>query len=119
MQVILNADPHIEAGAAMAAHLKTVLNDALGRFGEQITRVEVHLADTNGHAKTHPEEILCTLEARMVGRDPIVVKEHAGSAHQAISGATGKLKRAVATALDKHDPRRSAGAPTPEPAEDA
>jgi hypothetical protein len=34
-----------------------------------------------------------------------VVKDRADNAHQAISGAVGKLKRAVATVLEKHDPR--------------
>ncbi len=95
----------------MAEHLTTVVTDALGRFGEQITRVEAHIADENGHVKTSPDEIQCTLEARLVGRDPVVVKDRAGSAHQAINGAVGKLKRAVATVLEKHDPRRSAAVP--------
>ena len=51
------------------------------------------------------DDTAATLEARLVGRDPVVVKHRAGNAHQAISGATGKLKRAVATVLEKHDPR--------------
>ena len=89
----------------MAEHLSTVVKDALGRFGEQITRVEAHLADENGHVKTSPDEIQCTLEARLVGREPVVVKDRAGNAHQAINGAVAKLKRAVATVLEKHDPR--------------
>lgn len=92
----------------MAAHLTTVVKEALGRFGEQITRVEAHLADANSHVKATPDEIQCTLEARLVGLEPVVVKERAGSAHQAIHGAVGKLKRAVGTVLEKHDPRRNA-----------
>ena len=39
--------------------------------------------------------------------DPVVVKDDAGAAHQAIRGAIGKLKRAVATALAKHDSMRN------------
>lgn len=92
----------------MAAHLTTVVKEALGRFGEQITRVEAHLADANSHVKATPDEIQCTLEARLVGLEPVVVKERAGSAHQAIHGAVGKLKRAVGTVLEKHDPRHNA-----------
>ena len=37
----------------------------------------------------------------------MVVKDRAGNAHQAIQGAVGKLKRAVATVLEKQDPRRN------------
>ena len=109
MQVLLNTDPHVDGRHQMAEHLESVVKDALGRFGEQVTRVEAHLADTNSHVKTHPDEIQCTLEARLVGLAPVVVKDQAGSAHQAIQGAATKLKRAVASALKRHEPRRAAG----------
>ena len=105
MQVLLNTDHHTDGRHEMAEHLATVVKEALGRFGEHITRVEAHLADENGHVKTSPDEIQCTLEARLVGREPVVVKDRAGNAHQAISGAVSKLKRAVSTVLEKHDPR--------------
>ena len=105
MQVLLNADHHTDGRHEMAEHLTMVIKEALGRFGEQITRVEAHLADENSHVKAGPDEIQCTLEARLVGREPVVVKDRAGNAHQAIHGAVGKLKRAVATVLEKHDPR--------------
>ena len=108
MQVILNTDPHVDGRHQMAEHLTTVITDALGRFGEQITRVEAHISDENSHVKAGPEEIQCTLEARLVGRDPVVVKDRAASVHQAVNGAAGKLKRAVATVLEKNDPRRNA-----------
>jgi ribosome-associated translation inhibitor RaiA len=109
MQVLLNTDPNVDGRQQMSEHLELVVKDALGRFGEQITRVEAHLSDANSLAKPSPDDIHCTLEARLRGRDPIVVKDHAGTAHQAINGAVGKLKRALATALDKHVPRRGEG----------
>ena len=112
MQVILNTDPHTDGRHEMALHLEATVKDALGRFGEHITRVEAHLADANSHVKANPDEIHCTLEARLVGMDPVVVKDHAGTAHQAIQGAISKLKRAVATALAKHDSRRNTELPT-------
>ena len=108
MQVLLNADHHTDGRHEMAQHLTTVVKEALSRFGEQITRVEAHLADENSQVKSGPGEIQCTLEARLVGREPVVVKDRASNAHQAIHGAVGKLKRAVATVLEKHDPRRDA-----------
>jgi len=40
-----------------------------------------------------------------VGLEPMVVKAHAGSAHQAIDSAVRKLKRAVASEIAKHEPR--------------
>jgi len=105
MQVLLHADPNTDGRHRMQEHLELVMKDALGRFGERITRVEAHLSDANSQAKAGPDDIHCTLEARVVAMDPIVVKDHAGSAHQAIDGAVRKLKRAVASELEKHDPR--------------
>lgn len=107
MQVLLNTDHHVDGRQEMAEHLTGVVKEALHRFGDHITRVEAHLSDANSHAKTTPDEIHCTLEARVAGQEPVVVKDHAATAHQAINGAVGKLKRAVATAFEKHDPRRA------------
>ncbi|MEO6032341.1 MAG: HPF/RaiA family ribosome-associated protein [Burkholderiaceae bacterium] len=113
---MLNTDPHTDGRHEMAAHLETVVRDALGRFGEQVTRVEAHLADANSRNKTSPDEIQCTLEARLVGLDAVVVKEQSQSAHQAIQGAVGKLQRAITTALAKRELRRTAVPPAdPDP----
>ena len=111
MQILLNSDPNTDGGHLMAAHLQQVVTDALARFGDHITRVEAHLSDVNSAAKSGPDDIHCTLEARLVGLDPLVVKDHAGNAHQAIEGAVRKLKRAVETALAKHEEPRRRAAP--------
>ena len=106
MQVLLNTDPHVDGRHQMAAHLETVVKDALSRFAGQVTRVEAHLADANSHLKNTPDDIHCTLEARLVGMDPVVVKDQANTAHQAIHGAVAKLKRAITTVVDKHEAHR-------------
>ncbi len=105
MQVLLHSDPNTNGSQPMAEHLNVVVKEVMGRFGERVTRVEAHLSDESGQAKTGAGDVHCTLEARLVGQDPVVVKDQAGSAHQAIDGAARKLQRAVATALAKHDPR--------------
>ncbi len=105
MQVSLQSDPNTDGSHLMTEHLTAVVKEALGRFGERITRVEAHLSDVNSQARSSADGIHCTLEARLVGLDAVVVKDHAGNAHQAIEGAVRKLKRAVGTALAKHDPR--------------
>lgn len=109
MQVLLNTDTHVDGRHQMAEHLESVVKDALHRFGDHVTRVEAHVTDAVSHAKPNPDDILCTLEARLVGLEPVVVKEHAATAHQAIQGAVTKLKRAIATSIDKHAPKRGVG----------
>jgi len=106
VQVLLNTDPHVDGRHQMAEHLNTVVKDALSRFADHVTRVEAHLADANSHLKNTPDDIHCTLEARLVGLDPVVVKDQANTAHQAINGAVAKLKRAITTVVDKHEVHR-------------
>lgn len=106
MQVILQADKNVEGGHLMAAHVQTVVNDALGRFGERVQRVEAHVSDTDGRARLGVNSIQCLLEARLADLEPVVVTENGPNAHQAIEGAVRKLKRAVGAAIGKHDPRR-------------
>lgn len=107
MQILLNTDPQVDGHQAMSDHFDTVVKAALGHYGERITRVEGHVTDANGAAKSGPDDIHCTLEARPVGREPVVVKDKAGTAHQAIQGALRKLERALATVFEKHDPRHA------------
>ena len=101
MQILLHSDPNTDGSHRMAAHLQEVVQDALERFGTRVTRVEAHLSDANGKSKAGGGDLQCTLEARLVGLDAVVVKDHADTAHQAIDGAVRKLKRAVASEFDK------------------
>ena len=105
MQILLHSDPNTDGRQAMADHLKAVVTDAMGHLGERIMRVEAHLSDVNSAARTGADDIHCTLEARLVGLEAIVVKDSAGNAHQAIDGAVRKLRRAVESKIGKHDPR--------------
>jgi ribosome-associated translation inhibitor RaiA len=105
MQVILHSDPNTDGSQPMADHVKTVVMNAVERFGERITGVDAHLSHVSSHATASPDDIHCAMEARLAGLEPVIVKDHAGSAHQAIEGAARKLKRAVGAALAKTDPR--------------
>lgn len=105
MQIFLHADPNTDGSQLMAEHVKGVVKVAMARFGERVTRVEAHLSDVHALAKSSDDGIHCTMEAKLVGLDTIVVKGHAGNAHQAIEGAVRKLKRAVGTEIAKHDLR--------------
>lgn len=105
MQVLLNTDHHIEGRDALARHVEQTVRESLDRFGEHVTRVEAHLADVNAH-KQGDDDIHCTMEARLAGFDPVVVKGSGPDVHQAISRTVGKLQRAVSAFLEKHDRKR-------------
>jgi ribosome-associated translation inhibitor RaiA len=106
MQVLLNSEPQIENHLAMATYLRERLADVMGHYGAHLARVDAHLSDANSAVKSDTDDIHCTLKASLPGFAPVVVKERAASAHQAIGNAVGKLNRAVAHAIGKHDTHR-------------
>ncbi|MQA20263.1 HPF/RaiA family ribosome-associated protein [Rugamonas rivuli] len=110
MQININADKTIDRHAGLDEHVQTVVSNALHRFGEQITRVEVHLSD-NLVQKSADGDNRCLMEARVTGYQPIAVSDHAATLHQAIGGSAEKLKRAIDSALGRlHDKRHANGA---------
>ncbi|MDQ2820007.1 MAG: HPF/RaiA family ribosome-associated protein [Pseudomonadota bacterium] len=113
MQININTDKTIQRGQGLEEHVETVVNAAVGRFGEHITRVEVHLSDENSQ-KSADGGNRCLLEARVTGYQPIAVSNHDKNLHLAISGAADKLKRAIDSALGRlHDKNLHSAKPVP------
>jgi len=100
MQIQINTDHHIEGHEALAAWASGEVKNAMGRHSEHITRVEIHLTDDNGH-KGRPGDKKCVLEARVEGRPPLVVTEHAENFHQSVTGAIDKLNRLIESTLGR------------------
>ena len=110
MQIQINTGESVNGREALYRHTEGVVTDALGRFGDHVTRVEIHLSDVNGH-KAGENDKRVLMEARIAGRQPIAVTDQAGSLHQAIDGATQKLKRSLDAALGKLADKRRIPAP--------
>jgi ribosome-associated translation inhibitor RaiA len=105
MKIQINTDAHIDGNEAVGARVSATVEQALDRFSEHITRVEVHLADENG-SKTGQRDQRCMLEARLEGRKPVAVTEHAATLEQAVQGAADKLARLLGSTLGRlHDHR--------------
>lgn len=102
MQIQINSDSNIERHDGLNLHIETVVQGALSHFKEQVTRVEVHLSDTNG-LKTGAADNRCLMEVRLQNHKPIAVTEHAATLHQSIQGAADKLKRSVDSTLGRLD----------------
>lgn len=100
MQILINTDHHIEGHEALSAWATSEVKNSLTRHSDHITRVEVHLTDENGN-KSGQEDKRCVMEARLQGRQPLAVTQHAENFHQAITGATDKLNRLIASTLGR------------------
>lgn len=100
MQVQINTDRNIEGNEALAARVSDVVESALSRFSERVTRVEVHLSDENAY-KGGQHDNRCMMEARVEGRQPMAVTHTAATRDQAVDGAAGKLARMIESALGR------------------
>ncbi len=100
MQIQINTDNTIERHEPLTRHVESVVGDALSRFSAHITRVVVHLSETND-SKSSSGDHRCVMEARIEGHPPIAAIDHAASLHQAIHGASEKLKRSIENTLGR------------------
>ena len=111
MQVQVNTSNGIENKDTLERWASDFLNDALARFGQDITRIEVQLRDTNS-SKSGPHDKRCTLEARIAGYDPVAATHHAPSQDEAFRGATQRLINLLDHTLGKLDRREHRGRDT-------
>lgn len=111
MQINVNTDKTIERHAGLDEHVHKVIEAALHRFGEHISRVEVHLSENNAQ-KSSDGDIRCLMEARVNGYQPIAVSAHSATLHQSINGAADKLQRAIDSTLGRlYDSKRHTSQP--------
>lgn len=103
MKIQINTDHNIEGREQMASEATSVVESALDRFRDRITRVEVHISDQNGD-KSGQADKRCMLEARLEGRPPTAVIHEAASLEEAVEGAAYKLARMLESTLGRlHD----------------
>lgn len=100
MHIQLNTDSHIQHDPSLVRHVEQAIESSLGRFSTQITRVEVHLRDTNA-GKAGDDDKHCLLEARLEGRPPVVASDDAATVALAVNGAAKKLQRALDSSLGR------------------
>ena len=113
MQVQVNTDHTIEGHEALAAQIRGVVEHALNRMSDHITRVEVHLTDERG-PKSGKNDKRCMMEARLEGRQPIAVTDEAATVDLAVDSAAHKLARLIEHTLGKlHDKRNHRTDPPP------
>jgi ribosome-associated translation inhibitor RaiA len=99
MQIQLNTDRNIEGHEALATQVSSVVESALTRYSDHITRVEVHLSDESSDKKDGKDDMRCVMEARLKGRQPVAVTHQAATLDQAVDGAADKLTRLMESTL--------------------
>jgi hypothetical protein len=100
VQVQINTDHNIDGHEALNARVRGVVENALGRFSDRITRVEIHLSDENSH-KNGPDDKRCVLESRLEGRQPVAVTHRAATVDDAVQGAADKMARLIESTVGR------------------
>jgi len=104
MQIQINTDHNIEGHQALTEQFSGVVENALTRFSEHITRVDVHLSDENSSKKDGTNDMRCMMEAHIKGRQPIAVTHQSTTLDQAVEGASDKLANLIESTLERlHD----------------
>lgn len=111
MQIQVNSDNHIQGDARLQEWVRTVVEGAVEHYQEDLTRVEVHLADENGQ-KSGPADMRCQMEARPKGHQPISVTHKAETLELAIDGAAEKLSHALEHLFGRLRNKRAANTQT-------
>ena len=106
MQIQINTDRNIEGNEALAAYVRSETEQALSRFSDHITRVEVHLSDENSDKKGGKDGLRCVMEARLEGRQPIAATHQASTLEQAVNGAADKLSRLIESTTGRINDQR-------------
>jgi len=90
MKIQFNTDKTVNGNEKHENHFTSIIEKGLKRFESHITRIEVHISDQNGK-KDGYKDMLCKLEARIEGKQPIAVSCQDNTTEQAVSGAIDKL----------------------------
>lgn len=107
MQIQVNSDDNVESTEDLARLVEEEINKTLGRFSDQIMRIEVHLGDENGD-KSGTADKRCMMEARLAGLDPEAATHHGASLEEAYRGAAKKLRRTLDKRFDKLNDHKGA-----------
>jgi ribosome-associated translation inhibitor RaiA len=105
MIIQVHTDPNIESSPALTTEVEALVAAAVGRFGDRVSRVQVHLGDENSRHKGGSHDKRCMMEVRMDGRPPIAVVQQAATLDQAMTGAADKLERSIDSMLGRLNDR--------------
>ncbi|PKP47056.1 MAG: hypothetical protein CVT94_12655 [Bacteroidetes bacterium HGW-Bacteroidetes-11] len=94
MQIQFNRNKNVPESDGLITSSTSLISEALSRFTQQITRLEVHFSDEDG-SKDGLNDKRCMVEARLAGMQPIAVTNQANTHEQAMVGALDKLKSAL------------------------
>jgi len=84
----------VQRSDALVERVEQEIHEALERFEDRITRVEVHLRDENAQKRGRSDK-RCLIEARPASKEPVAVDASDDDLYTAIKAAAHKMQRAL------------------------
>ncbi len=100
MKIKVNTDKNFKGTQDFEVYVEEKVGKLLQRFADKITRVEIHFSDQNAQKNT-PDDVYCTIEARVDGLSPVAVTGKSSTREKALSDAVKKIKAALDTVIGK------------------
>lgn len=100
MQILVSTDNHIEGTMELRQKTKGVIRDALARFGEQITSVEVFFTDEDGTVRSAERDERHLIEVHLVGLKLNTASERGGTINQALDAGADTIEK---TSIERSD----------------
>jgi hypothetical protein len=100
MNILVHTANSISDEERRSLAAESAIAEALRHFDNQITRVEVHLSDTNS-AKGGDDDKRCSIEVRIERHQPIAATHQAGTLHHAVDGAARKARAALESLIGR------------------
>lgn len=99
MQILVDADDHIDSSGELALRVEGLLESSLERFRDEVTRVEVHLSRLSRREAGGDRDMCCRMAAQAAGPRLIEVLYTGLTLTEAIHAAAAQLEDAVEAAL--------------------
>lgn len=106
MEIHINTGNGMDNKETLESWADGEIRRTLGRFSNDVRRVEVHLSDENSGTKGGADDKRCVIEAHVTSLPPVAVSHQASSLDEAFRGAEAKARRALDTVIGKLNERR-------------
>jgi len=103
MDFQFNTGNKVDGHARMDAHFETRFRERLDRFAPRLSRIEVHVRDTDGTRREGPDGIEAVIEARPYNGDPLTASDRAATPEEAVGSALQKLVARLDATFGKAD----------------
>jgi hypothetical protein len=109
MDIQVRTDYHVNGDEALTAFVKDTVGTALEPYGTRLGSVQVHLSEESG-ARKGPHDLVCMIEVRPTGHEPVVVRRHAATKDEVIRAAVAGTRTALERLFGRLDARHPGAA---------